>query len=209
MKTRTWLATAIIAALALSACRNDDADNMDVPVVDNTATPAEAPPTADTSPPAAAALDEKAALGLLNAINDHEIAAGRQAEGKGVTGEVAEFAALMIKEHSENREKTLALAPNDAHPEVAAQREKGEGELGTLAEQSGDAYAKAFMQAMVKGHTEALATLDSKLIPAATSEPVRQHFTDTRQHVAQHLEMATRIANAAPAQPAAPPATPQ
>ena len=43
---------------------------------------------------------------------------------------------------------------------------------------------------MVTGHTEALASLDQRLIPAATSPDARTHLQTTREHVARHLELA-------------------
>jgi putative membrane protein len=46
---------------------------------------------------------------------------------------------------------------------------------------------------MVKGHEEALALLDDKLIPAASSENARAHLTETRASVAEHLQRAKAL----------------
>lgn len=137
--------------------------------------------------------DESGALGVLNAINDHEIAAGEQALSKGVTGAVAEYAQMMIDQHSDNRSKTTALGPDPSAPAAETQKQKGETELSMLDAMSGDAYAKAYIDAMVKGHADALAALDTQLIPAATRPEVRDHFATTRDHVADHHERAKAL----------------
>jgi putative membrane protein len=145
------------------------------------------------TPADAGMVAERSALGLLNAINSHEIAAGRQALDKGVSGDVAAFAQMMIDQHTENREQTAAFDPDENSTEAQAQKAKGEQELATLAQKSGDDYARAYVDAMVKGHTEALAALDNRIIPAATRAEVRTHLASTREHVAQHLERAKAL----------------
>ncbi|HEX2082852.1 MAG TPA: DUF4142 domain-containing protein, partial [Xanthomonadaceae bacterium] len=67
-------------------------------------------------------------------------------------------------------------------------------ELDALAARCDDEYEKAYMDAMVKGHEEALAAIDEKMIPRATRDDVRQHLTDTRKHVEMHLTRAKEIA---------------
>ena len=135
------------------------------------------------------------ALALLSAINEHEIAAAEQARSKGVDGEVLAYADLMHSEHSKNLTQTRALDPaaEENSPRVTQQKEKGKAELDALATHEGDAYEKAYIDAMVKGHQEALNMLDTQLIPAAQGDAVRQHLTTTRQHVATHLEKAKAL----------------
>ena len=136
---------------------------------------------------------ERGALGVLNAINEHEIAAGEQALGRSVPEDVAAYARMMVEQHSDNRDKTNQFGPNAGDPKATAQRDKGAAELKALAAKSDKEYAKAYVDAMVKGHTEALATLDNNLIPAAESDAVRTHLTTTRGHVADHLERAKAL----------------
>ncbi|WP_368563843.1 DUF4142 domain-containing protein [Pseudoxanthomonas sp. UTMC 1351] len=208
----------LAAALPMAACdRNDPNDTpADTPAdtaagtAADTATPAGTPtdtttpatgatpttPSADaTGPQPVANLSEaeRGALGVLNAINEHEIAAGQQALSKNVPDDVAKFAQMMVDEHSKNRDQTNRFGPNADDAKAAAQRAKGKTELDTLGKQSGDAYAKAYVDAMVKGHTEALATLDNDLIPAAVDPAVKTHLTDTRTAVAKHLEAAKQL----------------
>jgi len=137
---------------------------------------------------------EATALGLLSALNTHEIAAARQAEAKGVNGEVLDYARLMIREHGENQEKTLALGTAATTAEVQAFQRKGEADLKKLNRKSGQEYEKAYIQAMVKGHAEALKMIDEKMMPAARSAAVEAHLTQTRMHVEQHLDKAKALA---------------
>ncbi|KFN48243.1 DUF4142 domain-containing protein [Arenimonas composti] len=143
----------------------------------------------------AAVTDERAALGVLNAINEHEIAASRQAIEKGVDGEVAEYARMMIDAHTQNREQTLALSPDPSAAPVQLQVAEGEARRNRLAENDGDAYARAYVDAMIADHSAALTKLDEQLIPAAQSADVREHLTVTREHVAHHLEQARALAD--------------
>ena len=113
--------------------------------------------------------------------------------GKGVGGDVAAYAQMMIDEHTRNREQTSAFEPDEASAEAQAQKAKGEQELEALGRMEGDAYAKAYIDAMVKGHTEALDALDNRIIPAATRPEVKAHLDTTRGHVAQHLERAKAL----------------
>src|SRR5690606_2105458 len=195
------IATPALLALAiagLTACGNDDRNaDMDPAVTDTTADTAAQTGTGmdpalgdnnNTANP-----DEAAALGVLNAINEHEIATSEQALAKGVTGPVADYARMMIDQHGQNRTQTSALGADADAQDAQAQRQQAEQERATLDQLEGEAYSKAYVDAMVKGHGDALTALDQKLIPAAEREDVRQHLTTTREHVARHLEQARAL----------------
>jgi predicted outer membrane protein len=201
---KALLPLSIACALALAACDRDRtgddtaAADTTTPAADAAAPQAEpgAAPAADMPSDAAdpAANTDGEALGLLAAINEHEITAARQAKEKQVDGEVLEFAELMETEHGANQEKTQALGPAQDGPEIAAQKQKGKAELDALAAKSGDEYEKAYIEAMVKDHQEALTAIDEKMVPRATRDDVKQHLTETRNHVEMHLTRAKEIA---------------
>lgn len=213
---------ALLAAglVSLAACRNDTPDPDDrspgapaatsqpagagdpaaastppAPGAGGAGPAAPADPDAAAQSPAAGPETEHSALGVLNAINEHEIAAARQALDKGVRGDVEAYARLMIDAHTRNRDKTLALQPDEGSSPARARKEQGERSLQALDAHEGDAYARAYLQAMVDGHAEALAMLDERLIPAATSPEVEAHLRESREHVAMHLEQARRLAD--------------
>lgn len=144
----------------------------------------------------AGAAGDGEALAMVAAVDEHEIAAAEQARAKGVDGDVLAYADLLYGDHSENLARTRALASpglDSDSPDVMRQREKGEAELAKLAALEGDAYETAYVDAMVKGHTEALAMLDERLIPSARDEAIKAHLTATREHISMHLQKAKAL----------------
>lgn len=141
----------------------------------------------------AARTGDSVALGMLAAINQHEIDAARQAKAKKVSAPVLAYAAKMEKEHGENlaKTKTLGTLSNDA--QVQAQKAEGKKHLADLEKKSGKDYEAAYVDAMVKGHSDVLAKIDGTLLPMATSAAVKKHLTETRGHVAMHLDEAKAL----------------
>lgn len=191
-----------LSLFVLSACdRREAPENRPTPdpaTAPNAATPSEpvtSSPAADagTNTPTA---DDSLALGLLGALNEHEIAAAKQAEGKKVSAPVLEYAKMMETQHSENQKNTLALGSLADTDEVQAKKAKGEQELSELDKKTGKQYETAYIDAMVKGHTDALSLIDTRLLALASSEPVKRHMKDTREHVAMHLEAARKLQGA-------------
>lgn len=213
MKTSLIALGLLAIAVATSCDRREMAENQPSPQPSDTAdaaaardaapsgaqtAPATAPTTpADTAPDAMAAdarPDDGVALGWLAAVDEHEIAAAKQAKEKGVTGEVRDYADMMETQHGENLEQTKALGTPGDTPEIQAMKTKGEADLRTLGQGSGADYARAYIKAMVDGHQEALGLIDDKMLPAASSEAVKAHLSKTRAAVETHLAKAKEIA---------------
>lgn len=153
------------------------------------ATPGQPPAGATTG-----AMSQGEALAMLMVINEHEIAAADQALAKEVAGKVREYANLMRSDHNRNMEDTRKLGGTaSTSTEVTTQRSKGETALRALDAQTGKAYEKAYIDAMVQDHGEALTMIDEKLLPAATDATVREHLTATRTTVAGHLDRAKQL----------------
>jgi putative membrane protein len=201
MKTSILTISLLTLAVATACDRRDAADNQPTPeatAAADPATPADpsAPAAGDaTADPAAAApaADDSLALGLLAAVNEHEIQAAQQAVSKQVSAPVLEYARMMEKEHGDNLAKTKTLGTLAATAEVQAMQEKGKNDLAELGKKSGKEYEAAYVDAMVKGHTEALALIDGRLLSLASPGPVRDHLSTTRDHVAMHLEAARKL----------------
>jgi len=156
------------------------------PPADTTSTATEAPAPAPST--AAAALTQAQAVTLVGAVDKHEIQAAEQARGKKVRRDVLDFANLLHSEHSKNLEAGQKLGATETSPELTAMEEKGRAGLAELDTKTGNDYEKAYVDAMVKGHEEALSMIDTKLLPAATDDNVRTFLTNSREHVAMHLE---------------------
>jgi len=139
------------------------------------------------------AINEKQALGVLAAINTTEINAGNLALQKQVTGAVRDYASQMVKEHSDNNAKIVPWAPDAKAGPAERQLQKGQAEAKTLQALQGDAFARAYIDAMVKDHKAALKMLDDSLIPAAKTPQVAEHLRTTRTHVAAHLAKAQQL----------------
>ncbi len=142
--------------------------------------------------------EEGDALSVLNAINQNEIDIAAMAQSKEISTPVMDYATMLHREHSENMSKTNQLAGDmnmqlNETADVRSLREKGAAELAKLKDLVGEDFENAYLDAMIKGHTEALATIDDKLVPKANADAVRQHLSDTRGHVAMHLEAAKKL----------------
>lgn len=200
---KTLLPLSIACALSLAACSDRAAQDAaaDTPPADTAmaSTPRSTqPPIGDMAgtPAASDALQhgDGFALGLLATIDQHEIDVAKQARDKKVDGDVLAYADMMEKDHGTNLQQTQSLGPSMDDPAIAEMKTRGTRELDMLAGKSGKDYAKAYIDAMVKGHQDALDAIDSKMMPAATRDDVKQHLTDTRKAVEMHLAKAKEIA---------------
>lgn len=180
-------ATADAAAASAAAPSGADTAAVETPPSDTGTT---TPQPADAKP------DDAVALGLLAAVNEHEIAAAKQAKEKGVSGAVLDYANMMEKDHTANLAKSRTLGTVGDTPAIQALKTQGADELRTLGQGSGTDYSRAYMAAMVKGHQDALNLIDGEMMPAATSDAVKQHLTETRKAVETHLAQAKEISAA-------------
>lgn len=199
-----YLAVAMSSVVALSACDRRDAAN-DSAAADATAEAADqtapAAPMNDSVMQAdpsmrgdqAAANGDALALGMLGAVDEHEMAAATQAKEKKVGGAVLDYADMMDKEHGENLTQTQALGTLADTADIQAMKKKGNSDLDTLGQKSGKQYEAAYIDAMIAGHQEVLAMIDGKMMPAATTDAVKQHLSKTKDAVQAHLNKAQDI----------------
>lgn len=159
-------------------------------------------PAAPVPPPEPLAAADTAplpgeALALLVVINEHEIAAAEQAREKEVESEVLAFADRMHDAHSRNLAATRKLineaADVSGSAPIMSMRASGETQLNRLSGLDGQAYAQAYIEAMVDDHRQALDMLDNRLIPATQDSAVREHLRMTREHIAAHLAQAEAL----------------
>lgn len=141
-------------------------------------------------------------LALLVAIDDMEVRAGANAEKKQLRSDVRDFAKMMQTEHSRHADDTRSLAKNlgitlTDTSDVTAQRDKGDQELASLDSFEGEAYDRAYLDAMVKGHEDVLAKLDGSL-KSVDRDEVRTHLQKTRDAVSRHLDQARKLQSNTP-----------
>ncbi len=137
-------------------------------------------------------------LAFLAAVNHHEIDAAAAAKSKKISARVSEYATMLSEHHSSNLEKTLALGDSiNIEPQetesIKEFKKKGNQELTKLAALEGTGFESAYLDAMIKGHTEVLAWIDSKSITSTKSEALKAHLDETRMQIAMHLEEAKKL----------------
>jgi putative membrane protein len=145
-------------------------------------------------------------LAVVNAVDRHEIAAAAVALKKDMKPEAKAFAKMLRKEHDANQSKTKKLGKRlDIKPASSATSDslvaKGAREMADLTVKTGQEFEKAYIDAMVQGHDEALQMLDTQLIPSAKNDAVKTHLGEVRGHIASHLEQAKRLQGAQAAAP--------
>jgi len=136
-------------------------------------------------------------VAFLIVLNNNEIAAANKVSEKTVNKNVGSYARLMTKDHKQNLNETLKLSKKtQLQPlkteTVIALEQKGKDEIIVLSPLNNTAFEKAYIDAMVKGHAEALVVIDEKL-KVVTNPALKKHLTATRTHVVHHLEKAQAI----------------
>jgi len=137
-------------------------------------------------------------LSFVVAVDVNEILAASEAQKKKISGPVMDYAKMLHMAHGENMAKTLQVGqtikvtPSDTKA-VDALKVKGAGELATLIPLDGKEFESAYLEAMIKGHTEVISMIDSKLLTTAKNDAVKAHLSETRKHVAMHLEQAKKL----------------
>jgi len=163
-------------------------------VADEVASPAPVPPPAPG-----------VSLALVAAVDEHEIAVVEQGRDRKLGAAVREYAQMLEREHRENlaQSRELKVEGKPIEPETTTEVHaligKNKAALDALANTPAADYEHAWLQAMVDGHTEALAMLDTRLIPAATDDSLRNFLNNTRDHMAMHLERGRALLDASKA----------
>jgi len=124
--------------------------------------------------------------------------AAAHAQTEKISAPVKNYAKMLHEAHGENLVQALKLGEQNGitpviTPKVEKLQVKGAGELAALVPLDGEAFEKAYLAAMVKGHTEVLGMIDGQLLKAAKNDALKQHLTASRAHVAEHLEKAKSL----------------
>ena len=149
---------------------------------------------------------EAQVMGLLMAVNEHEIKAAAIARGKQPGPEILAYADLMTSAHTANLNRTRQLGQQAGYMEysnatVVTLNRKNLVERNQLKSKKGTEFEVAYLDAMINGHTEVLALIDQTLLPAAHETNLKNHLVETRAHVAMHLAKAKQITDSRPQTP--------
>lgn len=134
----------------------------------------------------------------LQALDESEIQAAKDAQAKSLAEPVLEFARKLEKAHQDCRDETREVADElDISPAstsaISEMREKAAREREEIADLDGERFADAWLAQRIECHEKAISKIDEKLLPAARSEELREHLTSTRAKLADQLAEARRL----------------
>ncbi|WP_341938628.1 DUF4142 domain-containing protein [Marinimicrobium sp. C2-29] len=133
-------------------------------------------------------------LALLIASDMDEVHAAMIAKNKEVADPILDYARTMHESHGKHIKATVALGLNSnvtpvVTKNVSELREKHAAALAEIVMLDGDAFGHAYIDLMVKAHSNAL-NLIEKRITMTKNEEVKSHLTETRKTITMHLQQA-------------------
>lgn len=135
------------------------------------------------------------ALGVLQVLDENEIALAGQALDRQVGGSTAAFAREMLQRHGETLARTQRLSPQESE-QSAALRARGQAATAALQlEEDPNAYRNAFVAAANVDYADALRIIDAELLPAVQDPSVRAHVQEVRRLFATGYERAQAAAS--------------
>ena len=164
---RKWLLTALATSFLALAC----------------------PPAASASEGSSA---DQAFLTRAAAAGSAEVALGQLALQKSNTPQTKQLAQHIVSDHTKANEQLVTLARQKQitvapEPDAAAKQE-----MDKLQKLDGDAFDRAYAQAMVKDHQQAVA-LFTKASTGADDKDVKQFAAQTLPVLKDHLQMARQL----------------
>lgn len=136
-------------------------------------------------------------IGFLVVLDQNEMAAAKDAMSKKVNPKVKAYAKMMWNDHNQNLKKTMKISKkiNQAplqNSQVASLQRSGKKMESNLSPLNDRNFEIAYIDAMVKGHEEALVIIDRNM-GSVTNSDLKQHLKSTRSHVQHHLNQAKKI----------------
>jgi len=143
-------------------------------------------------------LSEPQITTILRAVNVAEVDQARTAVGKVQSEEVKKFAETMIAHHGQAVKDIDALNTKLGYQQTDSQLATELGVKATRVEQqlssTNDASIdRLYIMNQIDEHRLVLDTIDSRLVPAARRDEVKDLLQTMRPVVADHLQMAQRI----------------
>ena len=135
---------------------------------------------------------------VLRRVNMAEVDQARTALGKLNNDQVKKFAEMMIAQHGQAVKNIDALDDKFGYASTDSQLATELGVKATNTEQQlsqnkDDSIDKLYIMSQVDAHRTVLDTIDTRLVPAARHEDVKNLLSTTRPVVASHLEQAQQI----------------
>ena len=153
-------------------------------------TDTEQTPGSEPAGPSMTALSDPQIAMITEKVNTAEIEQAQIAQSKSKNEQVRRFASMMIEHHGKAKAQQEALGLSTAESALSQQLEqKAKTTLATLNAKTGDDFDRAYLQAQVEGHQEALDTI-RQLQPKAQNSELRSYLDELTPKVEQHLAAA-------------------
>lgn len=145
--------------------------------------------------------DDREVAMVVRVANMGEVREGSVARTGATAQAVKDFAAMMVNDHKAAEDKAEAALTKAELPFVDSDLSRRlDAESGAAAESlanlTGDAFDRAYMDRQIAAHTEVLQTIDSTLLPKARNKELRAVLTEMRATVTAHLEKARQVRGA-------------
>lgn len=131
-------------------------------------------------------------IAWIAAIDSFEIAAAEVASKKTVETPVKDYANTLYTQHTQNLKEVAAISNQIQEAPVETKGltkfvEGGRKELSKLDPLNDKTFQKAYIDAMVAGHTQALQKVDNDLMKIVTNPELKKHVEATRAMIYHHL----------------------
>ena len=125
-----------------------------------------------------------------------EIDAGNLAQKNGGSDMVKQFGAMLVADHTKDRDQVLATAKQMSVEPPSAPSNDDQATAKRLSALNGQAFDKAFAEAMVKGHQAAIALYTDKSNDKGSS--LASYASATLPTLQKHLDEAKKISAESP-----------
>ena len=154
--------------------------------------------TPATDPAASPKLSEAQIAMVADLANTSEIEQGKLAQSKAKSASVKNFAAMMVKHHTEAKTeqaklfKQLNLTPSQSQTATTL-KQNAEKATSALRSSTAATFDERYIDSQVEAHQQVLDTLDNELIPAATGPELVAGLNKMKATVEAHLREAKTI----------------
>jgi putative membrane protein len=175
-------------AIASLSCNNSSQQDSTQAAKDSNATKMDSTGTGDSTaarsiPTTVSKADQDFAVNTANA-GMTEIQAGQLAEQKGMSKDVKEYAAMMIKDHTAAADKLKAIAATKNITLPAAISPEMQKNLDDLQKDDGKKFDKAYMDMMVSDHKKVISAFEDESKNGSDAD-IRA-FADSTLHTLHH-----------------------
>lgn len=143
-------------------------------------------------------MQDKEILSMIKAVDLDQIQVAKSAEKKDISKKVIDYAKMMIIHHNSNIkkveeiEKSMSINYQETSS-ITSLRQQNAAELAKINEINGKEFEKAYLDMIIKDHTNVLGIIDKQLLTSVEHDKVRNHLVETRASIANHMASAALL----------------